>query len=121
VPHVSAKSVEEVGRIRRDRTDRVLAGEFDMDDLSGGTFTVSNLGPLGVDSFDPIINPPEVAILGVGRTRDDGSMTLCLSFDHRVVNGADAARFLDGLVARLTDAAALLDLFAARVVPADRD
>jgi pyruvate dehydrogenase E2 component (dihydrolipoamide acetyltransferase) len=121
VPRASEKSVEEVAQVRRDRTDRVLAGEFDMDDLSGGTFTVSNLGPLGVDSFDPIINPPEVAILGVGRVRDDGTMTLCLSFDHRVVNGADAARFLDGLVARLTDATALLDLFAARVVPADRD
>lgn len=121
VPRASDKHAEEIGRIRRDRTDRVLAGEFDMDDLSGGTFTISNLGPLGVDSFDPIINPPEVAILGVGRVRDDGSMTLCLSFDHRVVNGADAARFLDGLVERLTDATALLDLFAARVVPADRD
>jgi pyruvate dehydrogenase E2 component (dihydrolipoamide acetyltransferase) len=121
VPRVSTKSVEEVAQVRRDRTDRVLSGEFDMDDLSGGTFTVSNLGPLGVDSFDPIINPPEVAILGVGRVRDDGSMTLCLSFDHRVVNGADAARFLDGLVARLTDTAALLDLFAARVVPAEED
>jgi pyruvate dehydrogenase E2 component (dihydrolipoamide acetyltransferase) len=119
VPDVTAKSVEEVAAVRRDLTDRVQAGDYTTDDLSGGTFTVSNLGPLGVDSFDPIINPPEVAILGVGRVRDDGTMTLGLSFDHRVVNGADAARFLDGLTGTLTDAGAVLDLFAADVAPAD--
>jgi len=79
-----------------------------MDDLSGGTFTVTNLGVLGVDSFDPIINPPQVAILGVDRiserpTAVDGEvavrswMGFDLSFDHRVVDGADAARFLDTL------------------------
>jgi pyruvate dehydrogenase E2 component (dihydrolipoamide acetyltransferase) len=86
-----------------------------MDDLSGGTFTISNLGVFGIDDFDPIINPPEVAILGVGRIRDDDSMTLSLSFDHRVVNGADAARFLDTLVGTLTDASALADFYEADV------
>ncbi|MFB6130973.1 MAG: 2-oxo acid dehydrogenase subunit E2 [Salinigranum sp.] len=110
---VDQKSAEAVNRVRRQRTERALSGEFSMDDLSGGTFTVSNLGLFGVDDFDPIINPPQVAILGVGRIRDDGEMTLSLSFDHRVVNGADAARFLDSLVERLTDAATLAGYFEA--------
>jgi len=107
VGDVRAKSAETVNRERGTLTDRVRSGEFTMDDLEGGTFTVSNLGPFGVDHFDPVIDPPQVAILGLGRIRDDGTMTLSLSFDHRVVNGADAARFLDGLVDRLTDEARL--------------
>jgi pyruvate dehydrogenase E2 component (dihydrolipoamide acetyltransferase) len=119
VPSVTDKTVEEIAIARAERVERVTAGEFAMDDLAGGTFTVSNLGPLGVDHFDPIINPPEVAILGVGRVREDESMTLSLSFDHRVVNGADAARFLDGLVDRLTDATALVGRFDADVAVDD--
>jgi pyruvate dehydrogenase E2 component (dihydrolipoamide acetyltransferase) len=113
VPEVTEKSVEELASVRSRLTDRALSGEFTSDDLAGGTFTVSNLGMFGVDSFDPVINPPETAILGVGRVRDDGTMTLSLSFDHRVVNGADAARFLDGLVDRLTDPVAMFDAFEA--------
>ena len=80
-----------------------------MSTFKGGTFTVSNLGPLGVDSFTPVINPPEIAILGVGRIKEtvvpDGEgttnrhrLTFDLSFDHRVVDGADAARFLTTFV-----------------------
>ncbi|MED4602075.1 2-oxo acid dehydrogenase subunit E2, partial [Paenibacillus validus] len=78
------------------------------EDLSGGTFTVSNLGMYAVDSFTPIINQPEVAILGVGQIQDKPAviggqvlvrpmMTLSLSFDHRVVDGAPAAAFLTEL------------------------
>ncbi|MEF8842894.1 MAG: 2-oxo acid dehydrogenase subunit E2 [Haloarculaceae archaeon] len=104
---VRSKSAEAVNRERAELTERVRSGEFTMDDLEGGTFTVSNLGLFGVDHFDPVIDPPQIAILGVGRVRDDGTMTLSLSFDHRVVNGADAARFLDALVDRLTDGATL--------------
>jgi pyruvate dehydrogenase E2 component (dihydrolipoamide acetyltransferase) len=111
VPRVDAKSVETVADARGRLTDRALSGEFTSDDLAGGTFTITNLGPFGVDSFDPVINPPEVAILGVGRVRNDGAMTLSLSFDHRVLNGADAAKFLDGLVGTLTDALALAAFF----------
>jgi pyruvate/2-oxoglutarate dehydrogenase complex dihydrolipoamide acyltransferase (E2) component len=59
-----------------------------------------------------------VAILGVGRLRDDGTMTLSLSFDHRVVNGADAARFLDGAVGYLTDARWVAEQFDADIVGA---
>ena len=112
VPAVNEKTLAEVARTRRAVTEKTLAGDYTMDDLSGGTFTVSNLGHLGVEAFDPIINPPQIAILGVDamETRlaiDDGDVVerpvlpLDLSFDHRVVDGADAARFLDALVERL--------------------
>jgi len=76
---VRSKSAEAVNRERSVLTERVHSGEFTMDDLGGGTFTVSNLGLFGVDHFDPVIDPPQVTILGVGRVRDDGRMTLSLS------------------------------------------
>lgn len=119
VPDVATKSLRELSTIRRDLTDSVRSGEYDVDDLSGGTFTISNLGPLGVDSFTPIINPPEVAILGLGRADPravhsaEGSaarrhLTMSLSFDHRVVDGADAARFLDTVAEAVTEPGRLL-------------
>lgn len=109
IADLEGKSVGEIAAERRRLTDLVKAGEFSMSTFKGGTFTVSNLGPLGVDTFTPVINPPEIAILGVGRIRDavvpDGEgtatrrrLTLDVSFDHRVVDGADAARFLTALV-----------------------
>lgn len=81
-------------------------------DLSGASFTVSNLGSLGVESFTPVINPPEVAILGVcgvtTRVKDNagapvcyGAMGLSLTFDHRALDGAPAAKFLKALCGRL--------------------
>jgi len=117
---VGSKSLREIANRRRDLTDRVLEGEYTMSTFRGGTFTVSNLGTLGVDSFTPVINPPEVAILGVGRTTEravpteDGVaftpvMTLDLSFDHRIVDGADAARFLGTLSENLATAERYLD------------
>jgi pyruvate dehydrogenase E2 component (dihydrolipoamide acetyltransferase) len=115
VADVGSKSLVEIARDRKGLTDRVLNGDYSMSTFRGGTFTVSNLGPLGVDSFTPVINPPEVAILGVGRITEtvvpDGGdtvreqrMMLDLSFDHRVVDGADAARFLETLATHLDDA-----------------
>jgi pyruvate dehydrogenase E2 component (dihydrolipoamide acetyltransferase) len=89
-----------------DLAARARAGRLRIDDVSGGTFSISNLGKFGVDRFTAIINPPETAILAVGRvTRrivpdDEGRavvrpiMTVTLSADHRVVDGAVAARFL---------------------------
>ncbi|WP_299269617.1 2-oxo acid dehydrogenase subunit E2 [Halorientalis sp.] len=94
------RTLRDIAAERQRLTDAVLDGTHGMDDLQGGTFTITNLGMFGVDSFDPIINPPQVAILGVGRVRErDGTRTctLSLSFDHRVVDGADAARFLETL------------------------
>ena len=112
IADVGRKSLAEVASERRRLTDLVQAGDYSMSDLRGGTFTVSNLGPLGVDSFTPIINPPEVAILGVGRTRErarpDGDgvdfrrwVTLDLSIDHRVVDGAVAAEFANTVMEHL--------------------
>jgi pyruvate dehydrogenase E2 component (dihydrolipoamide acetyltransferase) len=77
-----------------------------VDDLQGGTFTITNLGTYGIDAFTPIINLPQCAILGVGRIIEkpavvDGQlvprkmMALSLTFDHRVVDGGPAARFLN--------------------------
>jgi pyruvate dehydrogenase E2 component (dihydrolipoamide acetyltransferase) len=107
---VESLSLAELAEKRARMTQKALSGEYTMDDLSGGTFTVSNLGVLGVESFDPIINPPQVAILGVNTIKrevvpvgDDEvgvrkRISFDLSFDHRIVDGADAARFLDTLV-----------------------
>ena len=85
--------------------ERALAGKSQPDDLSGGTFTLTNLGMYDIDGFTPIINQPQAAILGVGRIQSRpvavgetvqvrSMMTLSLSFDHRLVDGAPAARFL---------------------------
>jgi pyruvate dehydrogenase E2 component (dihydrolipoamide acetyltransferase) len=85
--------------------DRARAGTLAMDDLQGGTFTITNLGAQEVDAFTPIINPPQCAILGVGRIVKKPAvvedqivvrqlLTLSLTFDHRIVDGAPAAKFL---------------------------
>ncbi|MDJ1432717.1 2-oxo acid dehydrogenase subunit E2 [Halostagnicola sp. A-GB9-2] len=115
---LESKSLAEIALERRELTESVQTGDYSMSDLRGGTFTVTNLGVLGVDSFTPIINPPEVAILGVNRIRErarpdeDGGVefrkqiTFDLSFDHRVVDGADAARFLETLCSHLEGAEA---------------
>lgn len=112
---VGESSLAEIATERRELTERALSDEYTMDDLQGGTFTVTNLGILGVESFDPIINPPQIAILGVNtlvekpvRGPDDDvafrrHLPLDLSFDHRIVDGADAARFLGTLADHLTD------------------
>jgi len=89
--------------IRRAREGKLPAGE-----MQGGTFTITNLGAFGIDAFTPIINPPEAAILGIGRIARQPVMagdqvvgrerlTLSLTFDHRIVDGAPAARFLQDL------------------------
>ena len=85
-----------------------------MKDMQGGTFTITNLGGIGGTSFTPIVNYPEVAILGMSRTQKrlelvDGQpverlmLPLSLSYDHRIVNGADAARFMVKLTRVLSD------------------
>ena len=97
--------VIEIARGLRELVARVRAGKSGPDDLTGGTFTITNLGMYGVDAFTPIINLPECAILGVGRIKPqpavvDGQVAirqmlwLSLTFDHRLVDGAPAARFL---------------------------
>jgi pyruvate/2-oxoglutarate dehydrogenase complex dihydrolipoamide acyltransferase (E2) component len=91
-----------------------------VEDNSGGTFTITNLGAFEVDVFTPIINPPQVAILGIGRIRNqagvkDGQFSprkmlwLSLTFDHRLVDGAPAAAFLKEVRERLENPAGLFD------------
>ncbi len=86
-------------------TENAAGGGLALDDLSGGTFTITNLGALEIDAFTPVINPPECAILGVGRIVAKPAVvngevavrqmiTLSLTFDHRLNDGAPAARFL---------------------------
>ena len=98
---------------------RAREGALKSDELQGGTFTISSLGGIGGTAFTPIINAPEVAILGLSRTRMtpvwDGSafqprlmLPLDLSWDHRVVDGAEAARFLAHLARLLADVRRLL-------------
>lgn len=91
-------------------------GSLSPDEMNGGSFTVTNLGSMGVESFTPVINPPQTAILGVccttNRVRADGSvypaMGLSLTFDHRAVDGAPAARFLHELCGALENFELLL-------------
>jgi len=99
------KSLVEISTELSTLAERTRQRKVGVDDLQGGTFTISNLGGLGTTYFTPIINWPEVAILGVGRSRReavevDGELVartilpLSVSYDHRVIDGADAARFL---------------------------
>jgi len=110
--------VAELATRFRDLVARAREGKSLPDELTGGHFTITNLGMFGVDMFTPIINLPECAILGVGRIRPEpvavGTevqvrqiMWLSLTFDHRLVDGAPAARFLQGL-ARYIELPALL-------------
>jgi pyruvate dehydrogenase E2 component (dihydrolipoamide acetyltransferase) len=98
----------EISARRRDLTERARAGRLRPADITGGTFTISNLGMYKVDAFSAIITPPQAAILAVGSISDrvvpvDGKpgirpmMTMTLSSDHRVVDGAKAAEFLSEL------------------------
>jgi pyruvate dehydrogenase E2 component (dihydrolipoamide acetyltransferase) len=103
---VPAKSVQQIAEEARAMADKARAGQLTLDDLQGGTFTITNLGMYGIDAFTPIINLPQCAILGVGRIISKPAvwndqvvprkmMALSLTFDHRVVDGAPAARFLN--------------------------
>ncbi|OJU81540.1 MAG: hypothetical protein BGO11_08145 [Solirubrobacterales bacterium 70-9] len=106
---VDKKSLGEIARDARRLAGRVRAGEVTPPELAGGTFTVSNLGMFGMTAIYPVINPPQAAILGVGRTRatlargeggeivDVSLMTLTLSCDHRILYGAEAAEFLGAI------------------------
>jgi pyruvate dehydrogenase E2 component (dihydrolipoamide acetyltransferase) len=101
-------SISELAEKAKELTTQAVQGGIAPDNLSGATFTVSNLGALGIESFTPLLNPPQVAILGVGAiqakpVRRDGrveiidSIGLSLTCDHQVIDGAPGARFLQVL------------------------
>jgi pyruvate dehydrogenase E2 component (dihydrolipoamide acetyltransferase) len=93
-------------------SEAARAGRIAMADVLGGTFTVSNLGSFGVDFFTPIVNPPQVAILGIGRIRPSGVLGASLTIDHRAVDGAPGGEFLSDFRSLLEDPARLLALSA---------
>jgi pyruvate dehydrogenase E2 component (dihydrolipoamide acetyltransferase) len=99
------RSLLEIARESKELGQRAQQGKLQVADVTGGTFTVTNLGASGVDVFTPIINPPECAILGVGKIVEKPvarggqvvirpTMWLSLTFDHRIVDGKPAADFL---------------------------
>ncbi|HEX2293452.1 MAG TPA: dihydrolipoamide acetyltransferase family protein [Gaiellaceae bacterium] len=107
-------TIQEIAAARADLVDRARSGKLQQGDLEGGTFTISNLGMFGVESFIAVLNPPQVAILAVGAATEqpvvrDGELTarplmsLTLTCDHRAVDGADAADFLRTVRTRLEE------------------
>ena len=106
IRHADKKSISEIAVVRAELVEKARAQKLMPDDLTGGTFTLNNLGMFGVENANVIINPPESAILLVGSTVDkavvkDGNicvkpmMSLTLAIDHRVLDGVTAARFLN--------------------------
>ena len=111
--------LSEISTQVKDFAERARSNQLTPGELQGGTFTITNLGNFGIDAFTPIINPPESAILGVGRilkkpvVHDDeivirSMMALSLTFDHRVVDGAPAAQFLQTVTGYIQDPYLLL-------------
>ena len=114
VKNAKEKSILQLAEELTQLAEKARNRTIDLADLKGGTFTITNYGALGGIYGTPIINHPEVAILGVGKIKDmpvvrDGKIEirkilhLALSFDHRVVDGGEAARFLNTIIARLED------------------
>jgi pyruvate dehydrogenase E2 component (dihydrolipoamide acetyltransferase) len=108
VHDAALSSLQQIAARSRELIARARAGKLTTNDLHGGVFTITNLGMFGIDAFTPIINYPECAVLGIGCIRpvlvlvDDKpvareQLTLSLTFDHRIVDGAPAARFLQTL------------------------
>jgi pyruvate dehydrogenase E2 component (dihydrolipoamide acetyltransferase) len=106
IRNAEAKSVRQITSESRALIEKAQARQLSPDDMQGGTFTITNLGMYNIDAFTPVINLPQCAILGVGRIHKKPAvvndqvvvrsmMALSLTFDHRIVDGAPAARFLD--------------------------
>src|SRR4029077_13283561 len=103
------KSLRDIAVLTREVGGKARGGKLKLEDISGGSFTITNLGTWGIDAFTPILNPGETGILGVGRIIDKPAvyrgeivrramMFLSLTFDHRVVDGAPAAEFLQSVI-----------------------
>jgi pyruvate dehydrogenase E2 component (dihydrolipoamide acetyltransferase) len=115
IPNADTATLTAISAKRQDLAERARAGRLHPPDVTGGTFTISNLGMFGVDAFSAIITPPQAAVLAVGRIADrvvavNGLigirpiLTMTLSSDHRVVDGAQAAAFLKDVAEALTSA-----------------
>ena len=119
IKNAARKDLEEIARERKDLVERALDGKLKNDDLTGGTFTISNLGGFETEIFTPIVNQPEAAILGVGQISDevvavDGEavirpmLWLSMAYDHRAIDGAPAAEFLQKIKQSLENPISLL-------------
>ncbi len=116
VQRAESKSLREIAVESRALSEKARAGHLKLEDVTGGTFTITNLGMFGVDAFTPILNPGETGILGVGRIVEKPAvyggeiakramLWLSLTFDHRVVDGAPAAEFLQSVIEYFNDSA----------------
>lgn len=96
IRHAQQLTLAQLAEQRQRLTHRVLDGRATLEDLGKPSFTVSNLGPMGVETFNPLLMPPQVGILGVGAVQQEPRLRLMLSltFDHRVIDGAPAAQAL---------------------------
>jgi pyruvate dehydrogenase E2 component (dihydrolipoamide acetyltransferase) len=119
IPNADRLTIYEIARALAALSEKARAGKLKNTEMQGGTFTISSLGGIGGTAFTPIINAPEVAILGVSKSSqkpvyDKGAflprlmLPLSLSYDHRVIDGAEAARFVVFLAKVLGDVKALL-------------
>ncbi len=108
IRNADSLSLVEIARSMKKLIEKAKKRKLSLSEVTGGTFTITNLGQFGVDIFTPIINPPQSAILAVGRINEkpvvvNGEivkrhiMSITLSFDHRIIDGAEAAIFLQGI------------------------
>lgn len=97
---VDMKTTLEIAKEMQKLAEKARQKKLDLQDMKGGSFTITNYGSLGSIFATPIINYPEAAILGIGRIRDN-VLPLSLTFDHRIMDGAYAVRFLNLLIAKL--------------------
>jgi pyruvate dehydrogenase E2 component (dihydrolipoamide acetyltransferase) len=109
IHNAAQRTLREISVLTREMGEKARGGKLKLEDISGGTFTITNLGTYGIDAFTPILNPGETGILGVGRIIEKPAihrgeitrrsmMTLSLTFDHRVIDGAPAAQFLQSVI-----------------------
>jgi len=119
IHHTDRLTVKEIAGQTRQLIQLARTGQLKQEHLTGGTFTVTNLGMFGIDAFTPILNLPQASILGIGRIIEepvvrDGSLkvgltlTLSLTFDHRILDGAPAARFLQAIATAIANPSAAL-------------
>jgi pyruvate dehydrogenase E2 component (dihydrolipoamide acetyltransferase) len=114
IKNADTKSIVDISKEAHELANKARENKLTPDEVTGGTFTISNLGMYNIDSFTPIINPPQTAILGVGRIKKSPviindtislgyTMWLSLTFDHRVMDGHVAANFLRELAEVIED------------------
>ena len=121
IRNVAGLNLRDVAAQSKSLVQQAREGKITAAQMQGGVFTITNLGAFGIDSFTPVINYPEAAILGLGAIRkepvflDDGQvvpqlqLALSLTFDHRIVDGAPAARFLQALVSAIANPSAFFE------------